>query len=74
MDKVPLILQVVRRDDKGNGMVLSKEFGGTFVALEITDLKEQVTINLDFNKLFGMMLQIKTAEKKEKNKRVLLGL
>lgn len=73
MDKVPLVLQIIRMDEKGNRLVLSKEVGEKFVAIELTDLKEQATINLNFYQLLGMMNELAIAEKKEKNKQVLLG-
>ena len=74
MDNVPLVLQIVHRDDKGNGMVLSKEFGAAYVTLEKIDPVQQRTIRLNFYQLLEMMKDLEIAERKEKNQRVLLGI
>ena len=74
MDNVPIVFKIDRRDDTGYGMMISKGLDSSQVFLRKDDPYESRTIRLDFNQLLNMLTELKTAEKKEMNQRVLLGI
>ena len=69
-----MLFQVDHRDDTGYGMTMTKNLGDPYIHLIKEDPYESRTIRLDFNVLCGMVDDIRKAEKKELNKRIILGI
>ena len=74
MNEVPVVFQTDKRNTTGYGLAISKKLGDPYFHLKIVDPYETRTIKLDFHQLLDMMNELKTAEKKELNKRIILGI
>ena len=73
-DNVPIVFNIDRLDDTGYGITINKEYGSAYVHLRKSDPYESRVIRLDFHQLCNMVDEIRLAEKKEKNNRVLAGI